>query len=60
MCKHKFEDLLKTYREDNPKCPKCCGETERLLSFALIDIEGLFISTPSQKADKESRGARLV
>jgi putative FmdB family regulatory protein len=59
-CEYQFEDFLFSYKNVNPACPNCGGEVKRLFSSTLIDMEGLFTSNPSQKADKESRGARLV
>ena len=60
QCEYKYEDFLFSYKDEDPTCPNCGGELKRLIGRTLIDMDGLFISTPSQKADKESNGARLV
>ena len=53
-------EFFKSYKDDNPLCPECKGQTKRLYGTTLIDMSALFRSNPSEKATKESNGARLV
>lgn len=39
-CEHKFDDFLTSYKKPNSKCPKCGGETERLVSMFSCNVVG--------------------
>ena len=43
FCGHEFEELLKA-GEKNPRCPECCGKTEKLISECGLMTDSVFMS----------------
>ena len=54
-CSHTFEDLVKP--DVNPSCPKCEGETKRLISAPTISLPGTDPGFPGEyeKWEKKRR-----